>query len=80
MRLRILAVGLFAVAALTPSSSADPTRFERPCEGKVDALCTHSFCGIVDCIVSDCVVFVDPAPGYNTGFCGGKPRPRDPAS
>lgn len=80
MRLRVLAAGLFAVAALAPTASADPLHFERRCEGKVDALCYHAFCGIVDCIITDCVVFVDPAPGYNTGFCVGRTRPRDPIS
>ena len=80
MRLRTLAAGLLAAATLATPAAADPLHFERECSGKVDAACHHSFCGIVDCIVTDCVVFVDPSPGYNTGTCVGKTRPRDPIS
>ena len=82
MRLRLLAAGLAgaAVAFLTVPSSAEPLRFERECSGAADATCYHDFCGIIDCIRRDCVVYSGALGEGNGGICVGKARPRDPDS
>lgn len=77
MRRTLVALAVAGAAALgTAAAVAESPRFERECGGRVDATCNYSFCGIVDCIVSDCVVFLDPVPGYNSGTCFGEARPR----
>ncbi|HVF21015.1 MAG TPA: hypothetical protein VNA14_12355 [Mycobacteriales bacterium] len=74
---RLLALAFAGAAAFSAPAAADPTHFPRRCEGKVDAFCHDQFCGIIDCITRDCVVYLDPTGGYNTSTCIGKARPRD---
>lgn len=73
---RLLAVALAAATLFPPSAEADPTQFPRRCEGKVDTFCHDQFCGIIDCVTRDCVVYYDPHEGWNTSTCVGKARPR----
>jgi hypothetical protein len=67
---RLLLVPALLVAAVAPLASAAP-RYDRPCTGKVDFRCHYAFCGIADCTIWDCRVFLDPGEGYNTGWCPG---------
>lgn len=80
MRRTLLALAVAGVAftSIAPASAA-PVRFERRCTGKVDTLCYYQFCGIASCRTTDCVVFLDPFEGYNTGTCLGPQRP-DPGT
>ncbi|HWL35989.1 MAG TPA: hypothetical protein VNQ77_07325 [Frankiaceae bacterium] len=80
MRLRLLAAGLAAAASLAVPAAADPLYFERECSGPVDAACYHDFCGIYDCIRSDCLAYTGLLGEGNAGLCVGKARPRDPIS
>lgn len=82
MRLRLLVAGLMAAGAgsLASPAQADPLYFERECSGKVDSACYHDFCGIVDCIRTDCLVYSDRTGGGNAALCIGRTRPRDPVS
>lgn len=77
---RLLALALAGAAIVAAPAAADPTQFPRRCERQVDALCHDEFCGIVDCVTRDCVVYLDPFGGYNTAMCVGRARPRDPVS
>lgn len=79
MRRRLLALALAAGTVAVPAQAAPP-QFDRRCDGRVDTRCYYQFCGIVSCTTSDCVVFYDPSPGYNTGTCMGaaRPNPDDP--
>lgn len=77
MRRTLLALAV-AGAALATTAPAEAVRFERRCTGKFDTRCHYQFCGIASCTTTDCVVFFDPAEGYNTGTCLGPQRPDEP--
>ncbi|HEV2889412.1 MAG TPA: hypothetical protein VGX28_03475 [Frankiaceae bacterium] len=80
MRRTLLALALAGVALVTTTpAGAAPVRFERRCTGAFDRMCYYQFCGIASCTTTDCVVFLDPAQGYNTGTCLGPRRP-DPGT
>lgn len=76
MRLRLLAGGLAAAASLVTPAAADPLHFERECSGTLDSACYHDFCGIYDCVRSDCVVYTGLLGEGNGGVCVGPARPR----
>lgn len=81
MRLRLLALAVAATALGTLAVPANAAlHFERACTGDVDALCYHDFCGIIDCVRSDCLVYVGLLGSGNGGICAGPARPRDPAA
>lgn len=80
MRSRLLLAGLLAAASLAVPASADPLAFERECKGTYDTACYHDFCGIVDCIRTDCLVYSEVTGGGNAALCLGRTRPRDPIS
>ena len=79
MRLRLavagLAAGLAGSLAAAPAA-ADPLEFERECSKLVDTACYNDFCGIYDCIRTDCLVFSSVFGTGNAGICIGKARPR----
>ena len=77
MRLRIvLAVVAGSLAAVSAPAQANPLEFERECSKLVDAACYHDFCGIIDCIRTDCLVYSEALGTGNAAICIGKARPR----
>ena len=75
MRLRLLAGGLAAVAAAFVATPATAV-FDRQCRGLVDAACYDDFCGIYECVRTDCVVYTGVfGDGGNAGICVGVSRP-----
>ena len=79
MRLRLLGAAALAVTALAvPASAAPAVQFDRRCSGAVDSMCYYDFCGIVDCVRSDCLVYSGIlGDGGNAGICVGPSRPRE---
>jgi hypothetical protein len=81
MRLRLLAaaVAVASAGSLAPAQ-ADPLYFTRECAGKLDSQCYWDFCGIFDCIRTDCLVYSEVFGSGNAATCIGRQRPRDPVS
>ena len=75
MKATIVAIAC-AAAALTAPAAHAAVEFDRQCTGDVDAACYHDFCGFVDCVRSDCVVYVGVFGDGNSAVCAGKARPR----
>lgn len=76
---RLLALALAGAAVFSiPAAASSPTQYSRPCEGKIDGACHDQFCGIADCTIRDCHFYFNPSEGYNSAYCYGKERPRDP--
>ncbi len=82
MRTRVVLGGLavaFAVPLATQASAGPPyvPPYERACTGRIDSMCYHEFCGIVDCVRSECVVYSGIFGDGNAGICVGPSHGRD---